>query len=257
MNVWTREFCLNVLTMVSERGFHDTAKDLGYSTESIFRSLLCSYVKKFGLLTEYKHMLDFSSDVRGKNKVIKKEAPCMQWTRDNLDKMFAEALERKGFDKVYRDYGYTDVHEFMYDIHRATIDRGIRYKINSTFRKMWDKRTCIEIIDYIKTNGRPAAMEKYLCVPYFAFYQNLRYVASNYGIEALCDDDQVKPWNFNSDKELCEKVIREIQESDIDTVARKYGYIVGSSGFLSNLYKGSVICGVVSNYDEFKTLIGK
>ena len=255
MNVWTREFCLKVLTMVSERGFHATAKDLRYSTESIFRSSLCNYVKKFGLLTEYKRTLD---DVRKrKNKVIKKEVPCIQWTEDDLDKIFEKAVERKGFDKVYQDYGYTDVHTFIYDIHRAAIDLGIRYKINSTFRQMWDKRMCVEIIDYIKTKGRPAAMEKYLCVPYSAFYQNLKYVASKYGIESLCDDDRVKPRRFDYDKELCEQVIREIRESGVDIVARKYGYIMGSGGFLSKLYEGSTICGVVSNYDEFKKLIGK
>ena len=52
-HIWTKEFCIKVITDVKERGFDEVSKEMGYNTSNILRCSLRSNSRKFGLLDEY------------------------------------------------------------------------------------------------------------------------------------------------------------------------------------------------------------
>lgn len=211
MQIWTKEFCIKVITDVKERGFDEVSKEMGYKTSNILRCSLRSNSRKFDLLDAY-------------DKITRPQKNRCLWTEESLLQVLKDVKER-GFDTVAEEMGYSDRRSLMTMLEKKASDFGHLVDYDNLISRVyheWTEEFLLQVLKDVKVKGPTVVAKELGYSDRGTFMDSFRDAAVKYG--KLEDYKKYRTRKNDWTRERVLEVIEDIKTRGLSTVADDLGY---------------------------------
>ena len=210
-HIWTKEFCIKVITDVRERGFDEVSKEMGYKTSNILRCGLRSNSQKFDLLNEY-------------DKITRPQKNGCLWSEELLLQVLKDVKER-GFDEVSKEMGYSDRGSLMTMLKKKASDFGHLAEYDNLISRVyheWTEEFLLQVLKDVKAKGVKTVAKELGYSDRGTFMDSFRDAAVKYG--KLEDYKKYRTRKNDWTRDRAIEVIEDIKTRGLSTVADDLGY---------------------------------
>ena len=233
---WTREKCLELIEAVKTRGSAKVAKEEGYKDGNSLMRNLRSYSKRFGLLDEYKQMMNIRP--HGNSK----------WTREKCLEVI-EAVKNRGSTEVAKEEGYKNVESFMGNLKSYSEKFGVGDIYSETIGKeiKWTRERCLELIEAVRTRGSTEVAKEEGYKNVGSLMGNLKSYSEKFGVGDIYSETIGRKLKWTREK--CLEVIEAVEDQGFDAVARERNFKDAHS-LMCNLKDYSKRFGLLDDYNK-------